>query len=426
MIPKTPLEKQVVKLSAKLRPITEKQIAWGIDKCLDRYVHVSRNGHYCLECGHTWKDQPQLLTAIDQGCTCPNCGNELKLKQDYKPYFSQMEYMAVITTKADFQVIRMVTVKKYFKAGQPATHCGYEVMQYWISENGEVTIMSERVNGMSPAYDQWTGTGNMEVRVATSEKARLRHDLSPYKIYPGRTILPIIKRNGFNGHFYGFNPKHLFRLLLTDSRLETVLKAGQTSLVSYCGKKDETDILAKYWPSIKICIRNGYNIPDAGIWFDHLALLVEAGKDIKNPKFICPEKLVEEHNRVISKIKRLKTEADQKEYVKSKGKFIGLRFSDELINVKVLESVEEFEQEGAKLSHCVFRNEYFKKANSLVLSARIKDEPVETIEVYISNMKISQCHGLMNQKSPYHDRIINLVQNNIPKIAKIAHQTATV
>ena len=37
-----------------------------------------------------------------------------------------------------------------------------------------------------------------------------------------------------------------------------------------------------------------------------------------------------------------------------KGKFFGLLFTDGLINVRILESVEEYRQEGSHMHHCVF------------------------------------------------------------------------
>lgn len=68
--------------------------------------------------------------------------------------------------------------------------------------------------------------------------------------------------------------------------------------------------------------------------------------------------------------------------------------------------------------HGVFSNEYYKKVNSLILSARIKNKPVETIEVSLKNMSIVQSRGLRNKATEYHDRIINLVQSNINLIHK--------
>jgi hypothetical protein len=90
--------------------------------------------------------------------------------------------------------------------------------------------------------------------------------------------------------------------------------------------------------------------------------------------------------------------------------------------VKVLESVAEFMEEGDKMHHCVFTNEYYLKPDSLVFSAMIGDQRIETVEVSIEQMKVVQSRGLLNKNTEYHDRIINLVNKNINKIKSISHQ----
>ncbi|WP_211253759.1 PcfJ domain-containing protein [Flavobacterium daejeonense] len=45
-------------------------------------------------------------------------------------------------------------------------------------------------------------------------------------------------------------------------------------------------------------------------------------------------------------------------------------------------------EEGDALNNYLFTNEYFKKKDSLIFSARIDNTPIETIEVSFSKMKI--------------------------------------
>ena len=59
----------------------------------------------------------------------------------------------------------------------------------------------------------------------------------------------------------------------------------------------------------------------------------------------------------------------------------GVEFSDGEICIKVLDSVEAIRQEGEAMHHCVFTNEYYLKADSLILSATIDGKRIETIEV---------------------------------------------
>jgi uncharacterized protein (UPF0335 family) len=115
---------------------------------------------------------------------------------------------------------------------------------------------------------------------------------------------------------------------------------------------------------------------------------------------------------------RKKAMESESVFKEAKGRFFGVQFTDGLINVRVLESVEEIRQEGDSLHHCVFASEYHLKPDSLILSARIENKPVETVELSLSKMQIVQSRGLFNKNTEYHDRIIELVEKNIPLIRK--------
>lgn len=103
----------------------------------------------------------------------------------------------------------------------------------------------------------------------------------------------------------------------------------------------------------------------------------------------------------------------QKVYAQEKKQFFGLCFSEAHITISVLENVTEFMAEGDNLKHCVFTNEYFKKKDSLILSAKVENTPVETIEVSLSKLKIVQCHGMKNNNSQHHEVIISLMKKNL-------------
>lgn len=72
---------------------------------------------------------------------------------------------------------------------------------------------------------------------------------------------------------------------------------------------------------------------------------------------------------------------------------------------------------GRAMRHCVFVNEYYKKDNSLILSAKDKDgNRLETIEVNTKTFQVIQSRGVCNQNTPHHNEIINLVNNNMYRI----------
>ena len=60
---------------------------------------------------------------------------------------------------------------------------------------------------------------------------------------------------------------------------------------------------------------------------------------------------------------------------------------DEEIIVKVLESIDEYYNEGKTQGICVFGSGYYKKADTLILSARIGDEIIETVEVDLRTLE---------------------------------------
>lgn len=182
-----------------------------------------------------------------------------------------------------------------------------------------------------------------------------------------------------------------------------------------------------YWPSIRIAVRNSYKITDATLWCDYLDALRELGKDLRSPKYVCPADLQREHDRYMDKLIRMEADREiaqnlpshlrkESNYRKAKAKFFGLAFSDGHISVRVLESVRELIAEGQAMHHCV--GNYHNKADSLILSATINGKRIETVEVSISQLKVIQCRGVCNKTTEYHDRIVNLVNRNMPLIQK--------
>lgn len=200
------------------------------------------------------------------------------------------------------------------------------------------------------------------------------------------------------------------------------MKAGQYPLLRHYLRS--TMRLEDYWPSVKICLRNGYTISDGSIWCDTIDLLRRAGKDIRSPKYVCPADLKVEHDKLVElrnrKVERERLALRQKEaaqyekdYLLQKGKFFGIIITDGTLNVRVLESVTEIAEEGTLMHHCVYANAYYRKENSLILSATIGGRRIETVEVDLKKLCVVQSRGVCNQNTEYHDRIVNLVNSNM-------------
>ena len=61
---------------------------------------------------------------------------------------------------------------------------------------------------------------------------------------------------------------------------------------------------------------NGYIVQDASMWEDYMDLLLHFGKDVHNPKYICPIDLRDAHDRLVRK----KLAIDRKQKIAEKRK----------------------------------------------------------------------------------------------------------
>ena len=103
-------------------------------------------------------------------------------------------------------------------------------------------------------------------------------------------------------------------------------------------------------------------------------------------------------------------------------RYLDFVFSDGLIEITVLQTAEDFYNEGEAMHHCVYTNAYYAKDNSLVMSAHIGEKRIETVEIDLQHMSISQAHGSHNKNSEYNDRIVSPVQRNLPAITRTPSQ----
>ena len=92
--------------------------------------------------------------------------------------------------------------------------------------------------------------------------------------------------------------------------------------------------------------------------------------------------------------------------------------SDDKIKIEVLSTVKSVMEEGYAMHHCVFANEYYKRLDSLLLTAKVDGERAETIEVDLKRYQLVQSRGVCNQNSKYHDEIVSLVNENMNVIRK--------
>lgn len=406
----------VLAQSEQLPKISKAHLNWAFRECIDHYAHRLPKGRTtCMDCGHSWVMEKETTT-----CRCPQCGAKLNVRTSYVRKLQQKQYFTILTTCGEYQVLRMFLLIVEMEKGSKAKPYALEIGQYWWNDKGRKAIVAiQRV--MGHYLDTFSFCSPMAIR-----NDNIAYDHISYSpMYPKIQVIDTLKRNGLNGNYPDIVPTQLIPALLSNPKAETLMKAQQYSMLQYYLKSSFN--INDYWASIKICIRNGYTITDASMWKDYIDLLRYFGKDTNSPKYVCPTDLQAEHDRLVRKKNeriereklakaRQKAIKDEQKYRELKGKFFGIFFTDGIIQVRVLESVNEFAEEGVAMHHCVFSNEYYLKADSLILSATIDGKRIETIEISLKTMKVVQSRGVCNKNTEHHDQIVNLVNKNMKLI----------
>ena len=422
MKPTSKIQREIVSLSRKMKPISERQKRYAYRHCIEPFAKRTAKSIYtCCDCAHIWKDS---LSHVPAHVTCPHCSRKLKVSTDRKRTYSFKVYFTIITAIKGYQVLRHFVVLASFKVGRAGQYAIKEVVQRWLTPKGATHTFALKRNMCTFYYDSWNFNTELELR---SCPENFYYDIDAMYVYPKIRLSDTIVRNGYCGDNFDLSHYTVFKAILSDNRKETLLKCGQISLFQYfAGKSSISDDI---WKAIKTGIRHRYHFPDVGLWLDYIRLLQHFKKDISNPHYACPSNLNREHDRWSRKKqeeamreqlkeKKRKAVLQEKHYQEAKAKFFGLIFEEGDILIRVLESVQEFVEEGEALHHCVFTNEYFNDDNSLVFSALVGGVRTETIEVSLETMKVVQCRGRYNKNSKFHDEILKVMNKNIPLIAK--------
>lgn len=432
MKPRNKIEREVAELSNKL-PLLTREIEWGKFHLFSHEAFKCKDELWCSDCGHKWinSDFSELSVTLGIGekTECPYCHKELTVKVSRKQKSNEIVYMTVVTVCEDYQVLRHVYCNRFTRKRDSFQNYFFdEVVQEWISIDGKRTIMAKPMNMGSSG---WLYSHPLSIKNEYGNSYYYGDRYSFWgDIYPGIHLLPVLKKRGLKNSFHNVSPSMLIRGLLSgDNDYELCLKTKQYSMLQYIHKAGSFNI--QYKPSFNICNRNKYKIKDASMWCDYIDLLNYFKLDVHNSKYVCPNNLKKQHDILMNRkekiqakiraerqreqaikdaISRKKTISD---FYKTKMKFFGMVITDGNITIKPLESVVQYFQEAKAMHHCVFSNEYYKRADALILSARIEDKRVETIEVNLKTLQVVQSRGVCNKSTEYHDRIVNLVKKNI-------------
>ena len=428
MKPRTQYQQMVCKSDKGIAPIGKRVIKWATDTLTEHYAYRYPDSlrHTCMECGHQWTitDAEKKNSHV----TCPHCGRILEVKDTRDRTLSQSAYFTTLTTRKGLQVLRVAQVKTTHRKGEPTKTTCREICRYYVDGQGRCEVIGLK-RTMGPYLDCFSYYAGMGLRYDNDVYSHL----ATFPLYPKYEVIPELERNGFKGDFYGLAPLTMFKAILRDNRYETLIKSGHAEHFRYFAMHSAD--LETCWNSYKIALRNHYYIGNISLWCDTIRMLRTTGKDIRNAHYVCPTDLQAEHDRLVRKIdeqREREVRAEEMEraakcedkFKAMKGKFFGLLFTDGLINVRVLESVEEHRQEGSHMHHCVFSASYYLKEESLIFSATINGERVETVEFNLKQFRVVQSRGVCNKNTEYHDRIVSLVNSNADAIRQRMRKAA--
>lgn len=421
---RTKLQKEVEQLAKKLPRITKPQLEYAREKLFKHEAVLLKSGKMtCLDCGHSWQNKEPELGYKILGVTCPSCNRELTVKQTRKKNFSARNYYQVITVFKGYQLIRLYEVRKWWRSGQPQSFSVIRLYERWMNDKGQSVIRGMYVT--SKWNECWGGPYELRSERGSTDYT---HHLNQDYVYPKKKFIPVLKRNGLRTSIHDMNPHLLFYKLLKDPKVETLVKAKQYSLA----RLYLNDYAQKYWDSIKICLRNNYIVKDSSMWIDYLDLLRYFNKDLRNAKYVCPENLHAEHDRLVKKKQAIrdaktlkerikKAKRDAEIYNKHRAKYMGLEFTKGDLTISFINSPQQLAEESLSLRHCAFTNGYHKKENVLMFSVRVKGAVKATAAVNIAGKKVQELRGQNNWQSEHDtpenrklgERATKLLQDNM-------------
>lgn len=419
MKPRTKAQVEVFNLSKIVLDVANKIKDWAFKECNDHIGIATKNHFWCIDCGNEY---PHKLINDNKGY-CPTCSQELTITKSLKRTFEQSYYVAFAEVLGDYQVIRLFEVISKHKKGEKVDFSLQEnVMQFIPADHFRIQYIGRICNtgGGNPRY------GMLENRKPSYYKEQC-YNPYPFSYFPQSQFKYEYSKYGISHELRGLTFLEASKILTYNNRAETLLKAKQFNLFAQCNYNSHR--INNHWNSIKIAMRNNYIVEDAGIWLDYLDLLYYFDKDLRSPKYLFPTDLNKAHDKLVEKKKKIdkerelkerlkRIEQEQKVYSKKILDFIGLEFSKGKLSVKILETIQDFIDEGDIHKHCVYTNKYYSKEDSLIFSASYNGKKVETVELSLSKLKIIQSRGLGNESTKHHKSIVALVNDNLDLIAQ--------
>ena len=430
---RTKAQREVVELTATLPDLDERDLRDA--RRGYALIYAGARTAWCSCCGHVWESD--LWNGRKEHDVCPHCGARGKVvKSANKRTSDEKFYVSFVRVVNDWQVIRTAICRRIVEKGD-ADNIYFsidEVFQRWMRPGTVDVIVGRGVHGMCGYYcDVWNHDSAWTIR-----KEHFRFELEG-DVCGKIQLSKVVRRNGLKAIRRDVGVKDLLWHIIHDERAEILAKGRQWDMLKHLLSPSKAHDVVQWWKEIRVAMRNGYHIKDAGLWLDMVELLSKCGKDVRNPHYICPANLHAAHDAALMMdarrldrlaAQRADDEKDKKarkvladaelaaRYAERVSKWLGVMIRGKGITIRPLQSIREFYEEGEAMHHCVFSNGYYKKDGILVLTARKAGVRLETIEVDTNRWRILQCRGRFNKDSAHHKEIVSLMEKNMNKLRK--------
>lgn len=428
---RTKAQREVVELTATLPPFDERDLR-DARRGFARIFAGARTA-WCSCCGHVWESD--LWNGRKEHDVCPHCGARGKVvKSANKRTSDEKYYVSFVRVVNDWQVIRTAICRRIVEKGD-ADNIYFsidEVFQRWMRPGTVDVIVGRGVHGMCGYYcDVWNHDSAWTIR-----KDHFRFELEG-DVCGKIQLSKVVRRNGLKAIRRDVGVKDLLWHIIHDERAEILAKGRQWDMLKHLLSPSKAHDVVQWWKEIRVAMRNGYHIKDAGLWLDMVELLNKCGKDVRNPHYICPANLHAAHDAALMMdarrldrlaAQRADEEKDRKarkiladagiaaRYAERVSRWLDVMIRGKGITIRPLQNIREFYEEGEAMHHCVFSCGYYKKDGILVLTARKAGVRLETIEIDTKRWRILQCRGRFNKESVHHKEIVSLMEKNMNKL----------
>lgn len=338
-------------------------------------------------------------------------------------------YFTIFTNIKEWEVKRLYRI--YSFADKNTTHYFFvEILRKFY--DGSNTLYFGKQRQMGRYYDCFTFSSGIEFREVRKNYANnditMLFDLSmeSREEHKGKRI-----------NCVNVNPKEMGKAICNNPIAEMLYKNNDPLFYSLLWNGYKKEVCRAY----VIAKRHGFEFTDdnTSIWLDMVRAIAYCKYDFHNPFYVAPKDLMATHDRFVKMRNRKRLEAERQlfirertkivddinkdnrineAYIRRRKRFYDMVLTDGLITIKVLPDVPAFREEAFYMKHCVYGMEYYRKPYSLIMSATIEGNRIETIEVDLTRYQIKQCFGKNNSMTMYHKRIVDLVNSEMKTIKK--------